>query len=230
MNFDVNLLLTGEYHDWLVFGLVTSIKLTVVSFVFALPLSLAVAILRLSPIRFLKTLGFVYVEFIRNIPLVAHLLFWYFAAPNALSQSFSEKLYTYNFEFIAASIALTLYISAYMAEDIRSGIRAISHVQFEASRALGLSYLQTFRYVILPQALKVTIAPLVSQTLNLWKDSSIATVIGLGELMYQAARVESASFKSTEAFVFATVCYLGVSLMITSIGSFFQKKEKVLIL
>ena len=73
-----------------------------------------------------------------------------------------------------------------MAEDIRSGIRAIPAVQFEAGRALGFGFLATMRRVVLPQALRVTVPPLISQTLNLWKNTSIATVIGVAELMYQA--------------------------------------------
>ncbi|WP_239508063.1 ABC transporter permease subunit, partial [Enterobacter asburiae] len=76
-----------------------------------------------------------------------------------------------------------------MAEDIRSGIRSIPKEQLEASRALGLSFLQAMRLVVLPQSLRVTVPPLVSQTLNLWKNSSIAMVIGVAELMYQAQQV-----------------------------------------
>ena len=106
-----------------------------------------------------------------------------------------------------------------MAEDIRSGIRAIPHVQFEAGRALGFGFLATMRRIVLPQALRITVPPQISQTLNLWKDTSIATVIGLAELKYQAARVESASFRSAEAFAFATAAYLAVSLAITGLGA-----------
>jgi polar amino acid transport system permease protein len=100
-------------------------------------------------------------------------------------------------------------------------------VQLEAARSLGFGYLSGMRLVVLPQALRVTLPPLVGQTLNLWMNTSVATVIGTGELMYQAAKVESASFRSAEAFTFATVAYLSVSLLITGLGAWYQKQFPV---
>ena len=225
--FDLALLLHGQYHDWLVAGLILSLKLGGVTFVLALPLAIVVALLRLAPSRALRALGAVYVEGIRNVPLVAHLLFWYFGAPELLPDSIKERLYAGNFEFVAGAIALTLYTAAYMAEDIRSGIRAVPAVQFEAGRALGFGFLATMRLVVLPQALRVTVPPLISQTLNLWKDTSIATVIGVAEMMYQAARVETASFRSAEAFAFATAAYLTVSLAITGLAAWVHRRWPV---
>jgi len=114
-----------------------------------------------------------------------------------------------------------------MAEDIRSGIRAIPVVQFEAGRALGFGFLATMRRIILPQALRITVPPLISQTLNLWKDTSIATVLGVAEMMYQSARVETASFRSAESFAFATAAYLTVSLAITGLASWYHHRWPV---
>jgi polar amino acid transport system permease protein len=225
--FDLALLLHGQYHDWLVTGLLVSLKLAAVVFVFALPLAIVIALLRLAPLRALRALGVAYVEGIRNVPLLAHLLFWYFGAPELLPDGVKERLYAGNFEFLAGAIALTLYTAAYMAEDIRSGIRAIPLVQFEAGRALGFGFLATMRRIVLPQALRITVPPLISQTLNLWKDTSIATVIGVAEMMYQAARVESASFRSAEAFAFATAAYLTVSLAITGLAAWYHHRFPV---
>jgi polar amino acid transport system permease protein len=225
--FDLALVLHGQYHDWLVAGLRLSLELAGVTFVFALPLAIAVALLRLAPNAALRALGAAYVEGIRNVPLLAHLLFWYFGAPELLPDGLKERLYAGNVEFISAVVALTLYTAAFMAEDIRSGIRAIPMVQFEAGRALGFGFLGTMRRVILPQALRITVPPLISQTLNLWKDTSIATVIGVAEMMYQAARVESASFRSAESFAFATAAYLSVSLLITGLGAWYHHRYPV---
>ncbi len=226
-HFDLDLLLHGQYHDWLVAGLLVSLKLAGVVFVFALPLAVVVALLRLAPVAAVRALGTVYVEGVRNVPLLAHLLFWYFGAPELLPDPVKEKLYAGNFEFVAGAIALTLYTAAYMAEDIRSGIRAIPAVQFEAGRALGFGFVETMRRVVLPQALRITVPPLISQTLNLWKDTSIATVIGVAEMMYQAARVESASFRSAESFAFATAAYLTVSLAITGLAAWVHRRWPV---
>jgi polar amino acid transport system permease protein len=226
-HFDPALLMRGPYHDWLVAGLRLSLALAGVVFVFALPLAVGVALLRLAPSRVLRGIGVAYVEGIRNVPLLAHLLFWYFGAPELLPDSLKERLYAGNFEFVAGALALTLYTAAYMAEDIRSGIRSVPGVQFEAGRALGFGFLATMRRVILPQALRITVPPLLSQTLNLWKDTSIATVIGVAEMMYQAARVESASFRSAEAFAFVTAAYLAVSLAITGLAAWYHQRWPV---
>ena len=225
--FDYSLLLTGRYHDMLVAGFLLSLQLLAASLMLALPVALAVALLRLAPVAALQGLGFAYVESIRNIPLLAHMLFWYFGAPELLPDAVKAWLYAGNIEAVSAVIALTLYTAAFMAEDIRSGIRAIPSVQFEAGRALGFGFLATMRRVILPQALRITVPPLISQTLNLWKNTSIATVIGVTEMMYRAAQVESATFRSVEAFAFATAAYLTISLTITGLASWYQHRWPV---
>lgn len=222
MGFDFTLLLAGRFHDMLWTGLLLSLQLLAVCLLLAVPLSVLIALLRLSPSKILQALGWTYVEALRNVPLLAHMLFWYFGAPELLPEATREWLYGHNFEAIAAVVALTLYSAAYMSEDVRSGIRAVPPVQFEAGRALGLGFLTTMRLVVLPQALRVTVPPLVSQALNLWKNTSIATVIGTAELMYQAAKMETETFRSFEPFVFASVCYLTVSLLITGLGVWYQ--------
>jgi polar amino acid transport system permease protein len=223
-HFDLALLLTGDYLDWLLAGLRLSLVLTAATLVCALPLATLVALLRMAPSKLAYAIGATYVESIRNVPLLAHMLFWYFGAPELLPDAWKAPLYERNVEAIAAVVALTLYTAAYMAEDIRSGIRAIPVQQFEAGRALGFPFLATMRLVILPQALRVTVPPLISQTLNLWQNTSIATVIGAAELMYQAQRVESASFRSAEAFVFASVAYLAISLLIGGLAALIQQR------
>lgn len=225
--FDFSLLLHGQYHDMLVAGLLLSLQLLAAAFVIALPLGTVVALLRLSPVPILRAIGFGYVELIRNIPLLAHMLFWYFGAPELLPDALKERLYAGKVEAISAVIALALYTAAYMAEDIRSGIRAIPAVQMETGRALGFGFLATMRRVILPQALRVTVPPLISQTLNLWKNTSIATVVGVAELMYQAGQVESATFRSFESFAFATAAYLSVSLAITGLAAWYHHRWPV---
>lgn len=119
--FDVSLLTSGPYHDMLVKGLSLSLNLLGITLVLSLPLGLLVALLRLSPLAPLRALAWTYVEGIRNVPLLAHMLFWYFGAPELLPESTREWLYGQNFEAIAAVFALTLYTAAYMSEDMRSG-------------------------------------------------------------------------------------------------------------
>ena len=227
LGFDLQLLLHGQYHDWLLAGLLVALKLGVLTIACALPLAIVIALMRLSSWWPLRWLGSAYVELIRNVPLVAHLLFWYFGAPELLPEGIKQWLYAGHIEAYSAVIALSLYTAAFMAEDIRSGIRAIPTVQFEAGRAMGFSYLATMRGVVLPQALRVTVPPLISQTLSLWKNTSIATVIGVAELMYQAGQVESATFRSFKSFAFASAAYLTVSLAITGLATWYHHRFPV---
>lgn len=227
IRFDPQMLLAGPYHDMLVSGLQMSLQYLFYGFCISLPLGLLIALCRLSPYKALNIFGACYVEVVRSIPLLAHMLFWYFGVPELLPTALKEALYEGPVESICAVLAISFYTAAYMAEDIRSGIRAIPTVQSEAARSIGLSYLSAMRLVILPQALRITVPPLLSQTLNLWKGTSIATVIGAAELMYQAGQVESQTFRSFEAFAFASVAYLTVSLAITGLASWFQHRYPV---
>ena len=225
--FDVQMLLHGQYHEMLVAGLKMSLQYLFFAFWIALPLALVVALCRLSPFKALRWIGAIFVEVVRSIPLLAHMLFWYFGVPELLPAAWKEALYAGPVESICAVLALGVYTAAYMAEDIRSGIRAVPSVQMEAARALGLTYMRTMRLVILPQAFRFTVPPLISQTLNMWKGTSIATVIGAAEMMYQAGQVESQSFRSFEAFAFASAAYLAVSLLITLAAVWFQRRYPV---
>ena len=225
--FDPSILQSGQYHDWLVQGLILSLQLTAASFVLALPFGALLALMRSSPNRLLQGIAATIVEGIRNVPLLAHLLFWYFAFPELLPEPLKMALYDSNPEAICAVIALSLYSGVHMAEDIRSGIRAVPRAQVEAARSLGLGRIAAVRLVLMPQAIRIAVPPLLSQTVNLWKDTSVATVIGAAEIMYQAARVETATFRSVEAFTFATLAYLTVSLVISLAAQLYQRRFPV---
>lgn len=225
--FDLSVVLTGEFRQWLVSGFVLSVQLTALAWLIALPLATTTALCRLSAHGVLRAIGFVFVEGVRNIPLLAHLLFWYFAVPELLPEAARIWLYEQNAEVLCAVVALALYAAAYMAEDIRSGIRAVPVTQLEAARALGFGFLASMRRIVLPQAVRITVPPLISQTLNLWKNTSIATVIGTAQLMYEAQRVETASFRSAETFAVTTIAYLSVSLLITALSLWYQKAYPV---
>ena len=227
MSVDFSIVLSGEFGEWLLRGFLLSIELTLTTLVFAFPLATVVALLRLSPWKPLRSLGFAYVEGIRNVPLLAHLMFWYFGATQLVPEAMRNWLYEHDAETVCAVVALTLYTAAFMAEDVRSGIRSIPSTQLEAAQALGFGYLRSMRLVVLPQAVRIIVPPLISQTLNLWKNTSIATVIGTAELMYQAQRVETATFRGAETFAVTTAAYLAVSCLITLIGVLYQRRHPV---
>lgn len=213
--FDWTIITSGQYFDWLVSGLRVTLELSAISVVLSFLLGLLIAVMRMSQVAPVRWFAHGYLEFFRNTPLLVQIFFWYFGSYKILPMVVNDWLNSTNFEFAAAVIALTIYTSAFIAEDIRSGVRSIPKEQMEASRSSGFSYLRAMQHIILPQAVRLTIPPLINQFLNLMKNSSLAMTIGVAELTYQARQVESYTFKGFEAFTAATLVYLGLSLIIT---------------
>ncbi|HSW64358.1 MAG TPA: amino acid ABC transporter permease [Dissulfurispiraceae bacterium] len=222
--FDWSVVTSGQYYDWIVSGLYLTIQLSAVSIVLAFLLGLLIAVMRMSSVKPVKWLAHGYLEFFRNTPLLVQIFFWYFGSYKILPQSVNDWLNSTNFEFAAAVIALTIYTSAFIAEDIRSGVLSIPKEQMEASRSAGFSYLRSMQYIILPQAVRITIPPLIGQFLNLTKNSSLAMTIGVAELTYQARQVEAYTFKGFEAFTAATLVYVALSIIITALVTLYSKK------
>lgn len=222
--FDWSVITSGTYHDWLVSGLLVTIKLSAISIVLSFLTGLLIAVMRMSHNQPVRWLAHIYLEFFRNTPLLVQIFFWYFGSYKILPMVVNNWLNEVGFEFAAAAIALTVYTSAFIAEDIRSGVLSIPKEQMEAARSAGFSYLRSMQYVILPQAVRITIPPLINQFLNLAKNSSLAMTIGVMELTYQARQVESYTFKGFEAFSAATVVYVGISLVITFLVNVYNEK------
>ncbi len=222
--FDWAIITSGQYAQWLLDGIRITIELSAISIVISFVLGLAIAMMRMSSVRPVRWVAHGYLEFFRNTPLLVQIFFWYFGSYKVLPQVVNDWLNSVNFEFAAAVIALSIYTSAFIAEDIRSGVRSIPKEQMEAARSAGFSYISAMRYVILPQAVRITIPPLVNQFLNLTKNSSLAMTIGVAELTYQARQVESYTFKGFEAFTAATLVYVVLSTIITTGVNLYDRK------
>lgn len=244
-NFEWDVVLSGEYAEWLYQGFVTTLQISAVSLVLAMLMGIIICVMRMTPFRPLQWFALAFTEFFRNTPLMVQVLFWYFGAYLIIPEGIMmwlNQLYTFvpgpftlfghefagewlllNVEFFSGVIALTVYTSAFIAEEIRAGIFSIPKNQLEASRAAGLSFIQAYRYVILPQALRIVVPPLISQSLNLIKNSSLCMVIGVSELTFMARQVESYSFRGFEAFTVATVIYLCISLVVSLCINLYNK-------
>jgi polar amino acid transport system permease protein len=223
-HFDWSVVTSGKYFEWLVSGLSITIQLSLISIFFSFLLGLLIAVMRMSSVRPVRWFAFGYLEFFRNTPLLVQIFFWYFGSYKILPDAVNNWMNSLNFEFSAAVIALTIYTSAFIAEDIRSGIRSIPKEQMEAAQSSGFSFLRSMQYIILPQAVRLTIPPLINQFLNLNKNSSLAMTIGVAELTYQARQVESYTFKGFEAFTAATLVYVVLSLVITGLVTLYNRK------
>lgn len=158
-------------------GFWVTLKVAFISIILSFIIGGVVGILRFAKIPVVSQIVAVLVEVVRNLPLLLIIFFAYFALPEI-----NIKL-----EIVpAAIIALTIFEASMISEVIRSGLNSIDKGQLEAARSSGLSYVQALRYVILPQALRRMIPPLVSQFISLLKDTSLAVVISLPELTHNA--------------------------------------------
>ncbi len=180
-------------------GFWTTIRLTVLAGVIALVLGLIVALLRVSPLWPLSMLGTAYVEFIRNVPLLAHLFFWVYGLP------FVGILLP---EFVAAFCGLGVYTAAFVAEAIRAGIQGVSRGQVEAARALGLPYGAVMRLVVLPQAIAAVVPPLGNLAIAMTKNTSVAAGVTVAELLYQTQVINARTFATYPVFFTSAALYL----------------------
>ncbi|KEK23823.1 amino acid ABC transporter permease [Bacillus gaemokensis] len=168
---------TGDHFLFLLKGLLVTLEIAVVAILLSFIIGSVVGILRYTKIPVISQLLAFIVEIIRNLPLLLIIFFTYFALPEA---GLKLEITT------AAIVALTIFEAAMISEIVRSGLLSIEKGQIEAARASGLSYVQTLWYIILPQALRRMVPPLVSQFISLLKDTSLAVVISLPELMHNA--------------------------------------------
>jgi polar amino acid transport system permease protein len=227
--FDWAIVTSGKYAHWLLSGIYTTVQISAVSIILAFLLGLTIAVMRMSSFKPARWFALAFLEFTRNTPLLVQIFFWYFGSYQILPQAVNDWLGRMNFEFAAGVMALTIYTSAFIAEDIRSGVRSIPKEQMEAARSAGFSFLRSMRYIILPQAIRIIIPPLINQFLNLTKNSSLAMTIGVAELTYQARQVESYTFRGYEAFTAATLVYLVMSLFIAAAVNIYNKQVLSLI-
>ena len=212
-------LLDASQYQLLFSGMVVTVQLFLVAWVMAFAIAVTLVVVRATNLAPCRWVVDAYVEYHRNVPLLVQVLFWYFGMPELLPEGLRLWLYDHNAEMSLAAIALALGSAAYIAEDIRSGLRAIPGTQFEAARALGASYLQCMRFVIVPQALRISIPPLVGRALLLFKNTSVAMAIGVMELTYQAREIENETYRTFATFGAATIMYLLGSFLIMAVGS-----------
>ncbi|WP_366113041.1 amino acid ABC transporter permease [Bradyrhizobium sp.] len=221
---DFTAVLAGEHLKWLLSGIQVTAELFAGAWALALLLAVVLIVLRNTGLRPAHWFVTTYVEVHQNVPLLVQVLFWYFAVPELLPAPAQIWLNEHNSEFILALLALSFCIAAYMSEALRSGLRAIPPMQYEASRALGFGYLSTMRYVILPQAARLSLPPLINYTLLLFKNTSIAMAIGVHELTYQSRQIENDTFRTFEVFAVATAIYLLSSFAIMALGALYERR------
>ena len=217
------------YWEWIASGLVWTLAVSAVAWVIAVSLGSIVGVVRTTERPWLVRLGNAGVELFRNIPLLVQMFLWYFVVPEFIPplkawMTSTEPIYA---QFLSAILCLGLFTSARIAEQVRAGVQSLPRGQRLAGRAMGLSELQVYRYVLLPMAFRIVIPPLTSETMNLIKNSSIALTIGLMELTFRSREMGEYTFNFFEAFTAATLVYIVIAMTANRVMAAVERRTAV---
>jgi len=200
----------------LLMGAGVTIEITAFSVAVGFFIGLFVGIARISQFKILQIMAAVYADCIRGTPLLVQIFLIYFALPMAIGQRVEP--------FIAAVAACGINSGAYVSEIFRAGIQAIDVGQMEAGRSLGLTWWQTMRFIILPQAFKNILPPLGNEFIAMLKDSSLVSVIGFEELTRRGQLIIAQTYGSFEIWMTVAVLYLIMTMAISRIVAFLEKR------
>ncbi|EFW29464.1 amino acid ABC transporter permease [Selenomonas artemidis] len=217
MNLDMNLIVNS--FPLLLVGAGVTIQITVLSTTIGFIVGLIVAVARISKLKLLRILAEVYVEFFRGTPLLVQIFLFYFALPVITGQRIDP--------FIAAISACGINSGAYVAEIFRAGIQSVDAGQMEAGRSLGMTWIQTMRYIIVPQAFKRVIPPLGNEFIAMLKDSSLVSVIGFEELTRRGQLIIAKTYGSMEIWLSVAVIYLAMTLTISRLVAYLERRYRV---
>ncbi len=211
-------ILTVDNLIYLLKGAMVSLSMAALSLLIGLIFGVLGASAKISRNRFLRILGNIYVEVIRGTPMLLQIMLIFNVVPIMITQ-ITGNVFRMNY-FLIGVVAMSINSGAYTTELIRSGINGVDKGQWEACETLGLSRWQTMRLVILPQAFKRIIPPLISEFITLIKDSSLVSIIGLVELLNSAKVLGNQYYEFMSPYCLAGVYYLAMTLTI----SYFAKK------
>lgn len=216
MHYSFDFMVVWTHWQYLVSGFGTTLLITVCAVLAAIVIGMLVAVLHLSPNRALSTLGRIYVLTLRNTPALVQLMWVYYCLPILTHIEFGS--------ITSCIIALSLHTGAYVAEIIRGGIQGIDAGQLEAGRTLGLSELQILRKIVLPQAVRRMLAPLVNEFASALKFSSLVSVFGVADLMYRGQVLATTTFRPLEIFTFVAIEYFLLCLVLSSVAKLVERR------
>ncbi|EKQ51264.1 MULTISPECIES: amino acid ABC transporter permease [unclassified Clostridium] len=207
------------FKDFNIFfeGFVTTLEVSILGLILALILGTIFGVLSTSKIKIFKIICRIYVEVIQNTPLVIQVFFLFNGLPYA-------KIVLP--VFLIGILGVGVYHGAYIAEVVRTGITSISKGQFEAAKSQGFSHIQTMRYIILPQTIKIIIPPLANQMVNLIKNTSVLAMIAGGDLMYTADSWSSANMYYGPAYVITGALYFVICYPLAMLSRKLELREK----
>lgn len=204
-----------KYYMFFLNGAKFTIVLAIFTVIFGVMLGVILALMRISNNKLLNFIGAAYVEFIRGTPVLVQVYLIFYGLPSILGINFPDM--------VAGIMALSINSGAYVAEIIRAGIQAVDKGQLEAARSLGMKYTTAMRYIIIPQAIKNILPALGNEFITVIKESSIVSVIGIHELMYNADTVRGNTFIAFAPLIIAALMYF---VMTYSLSKLMGKAER----
>ncbi len=196
-------------------AMVLTLRIGWMGIVLATVLGLVCALIRYYHVPALSQIVKIYIEVFRNTPLLVQLFFIYFGLPKIGIKLTAE---------FCGTLGLALLGGSYMAESFRSGLEAVPLIQSESSLSLGLSRMQTFWYILLPQALEISVPALVANVIFLLKETSVFSAISLMDLMFTAKDLIGLYYKTAECLFLLVVFYLIILLPVSIAGSFLERR------
>nr|WP_205694358.1 amino acid ABC transporter permease [Clostridium manihotivorum] len=208
----------SKYHNFFITGAKYTIIIAFFTVIIGTLIGLCLSLMKLSKNKILRFIASIYIEFIRGTPVLVQ-LYLIFYGLDYVGIHFSG--------IVSGVITLSINSGAYVAEIIRAGINAVDKGQTEASRSLGLSHAATMRHIIIPQALKNILPALGNEFITIIKESSIVSVIGIAELMYEADTVRGNTFEPFTPLIFAAIIYFVMTFTLSKLVGAFERRLRV---
>ena len=211
--------------DVILEGLKLTIEFSIVTIILEVIFGLIFALMRLSKLSVLRGISTVYVEIFRSTPLLVQLFFIVLGLPAVLPVNdwFGQTTYP----LVAAAVTIGLNEGAYVTEIIRAGIQGVDRGQKEAAQSIGMTGYQTMRYIILPQAFKRMIPPLVNQAAQTIKDTSLLSAVGVIEMVYMAQTVISATYKAFQIWTVVAILYFIIIFTVSKLAAYLERRFQV---
>jgi polar amino acid transport system permease protein len=213
--FDVTILTQNAHLIW--YGLLITLYYTVITIAAGLVIGVFMGLLQLTHVKPLQWIGRFYVEFFRNIPLLVILLWTYYALPIYLGINITKGW--------AGFVTLSCYVGSFYAEILRAGVQSISVGQSDAAMALGMSYGQRMRRVVLPQAFRRMVPPLAGQSIIQMKNTTLLSIITVPDLLYQASYISSFTYKPMEVYTAVGAAFLIILVPLNFLARLLERRE-----
>ncbi|WP_457606667.1 ABC transporter permease subunit [Nitratifractor sp.] len=211
----------AEYKHWvpgpLINGLIVTLKISALAALLAFFIAIALAFMRISKYPVLQYIASAYITVIRGTPLLVQIFIFYFIIATIFEMP----------RFYAGAMSLGLFYGAYIAEVLRGAIQSIDRGQYEAAKSLGMNYVQTMSYIVMPQALKRALPALVGELIALVKDSSLVSVISITDLTKVGREIVANTFSPFETWLVVAGLYFAITSILSYIGHRLEKRMKL---